>query len=299
MSSSTGPAQRSVDDRLPGGFALVYPPPCPAVANVSIWGQRDTQLQVLFDPKLAGCGPGVTLEQGAQHAGDATWTSLSSFLGGIVTGSRRLVDIAKPASDRAAPCCPSATASDPGAGSRRGTGGRQAHPARPMWPHIPKHPAVARRRGGGHGSGLIMVVEKLPGAKHPCGDQGYRRRQWLDVSAGACPALTVDTTILPTGHVHPNSAEEHRARRAHRLLAASLWIGIATRSWRRDASSAVIHHRGCDRGRAHACCIALGATMNMMNVGRSGDRSGRGRRRRMVGRHVGQAASSPDHAQAG
>src|SRR3954463_4556716 len=51
----------------------------PGVANVSIWGQRNRQVQVLVDPaKLHENG--VTLDQMVKTAGEAVWASPLTFL---------------------------------------------------------------------------------------------------------------------------------------------------------------------------------------------------------------------------
>jgi CzcA family heavy metal efflux pump len=58
----------------------------PGVANVAIWGQRDTQYQVLVDPnRLRACG--VTLDQVIRAAGDATVLDAGGF---IDTANQRL-----------------------------------------------------------------------------------------------------------------------------------------------------------------------------------------------------------------
>src|SRR5258705_6839244 len=49
------------------------------VANVSIWGQRDRQLQVQVDPKRLE-DKGVSLSQIVSTAGNSLWVSSLSFL---------------------------------------------------------------------------------------------------------------------------------------------------------------------------------------------------------------------------
>jgi CzcA family heavy metal efflux pump len=51
----------------------------PGVANVSIWGQRERQLQVQVDPERLH-GHGISLGQIIRTAGDALWVSPLSFL---------------------------------------------------------------------------------------------------------------------------------------------------------------------------------------------------------------------------
>jgi Cu/Ag efflux pump CusA len=58
----------------------------PGVAQVSIWGQRERQLQVLVDPKRLG-EERITLQQIIQTAGNALWVSPLTFLHASVPGT--------------------------------------------------------------------------------------------------------------------------------------------------------------------------------------------------------------------
>jgi len=63
----------------------------PGVANVSVWGQRERQLQVLVDPERLR-SHGVTLDQVVEAAGDAVWVSPLSFLNASTPGSGGWID---------------------------------------------------------------------------------------------------------------------------------------------------------------------------------------------------------------
>ena len=63
----------------------------PGVANVSIWGQRNRQIQVQVDPaKLHNRG--VTLEQVVKTAGEAVWASPLTFLNSSTPGTGGFID---------------------------------------------------------------------------------------------------------------------------------------------------------------------------------------------------------------
>ncbi len=64
----------------------------PGVANVSIVGQRDRQLQVLFDPKRLKEAK-VTLEQVVKTAGEAVWASPLTYLSSSTPGSGGFIDM--------------------------------------------------------------------------------------------------------------------------------------------------------------------------------------------------------------
>ena len=58
----------------------------PGVANVSIWGQRDQQLQVLVDPAQLEA-KGVTLDEVIKTTGNSVWVSPLSFLEASTPGT--------------------------------------------------------------------------------------------------------------------------------------------------------------------------------------------------------------------
>ncbi len=63
----------------------------PGVANVSVWGLRNRQLQVLVDPaKLHNNG--VTLEQIVKTAGESVWASPLTFLNSSTPGAGGFID---------------------------------------------------------------------------------------------------------------------------------------------------------------------------------------------------------------
>ena len=63
----------------------------PGVANVSIWGQRNRQLQVLVDPRRLSTA-NVTLRQVLGTAGNALWFSPLSYLDASAPGSGGFID---------------------------------------------------------------------------------------------------------------------------------------------------------------------------------------------------------------
>ena len=63
----------------------------PGVANVSIWGQRDWQLQVLVDPQRLN-DAGITLQQIIATTGNSLWVSPLSYLQASSPGSAGWID---------------------------------------------------------------------------------------------------------------------------------------------------------------------------------------------------------------
>src|SRR6476659_4453071 len=66
----------------------------PGVANVSIWGQRDRQLQVQVDPKRLQ-DQHVSLLQVLETAGNALWVSSLSFVEASTPGTGGFIDTAQ------------------------------------------------------------------------------------------------------------------------------------------------------------------------------------------------------------
>ena len=63
----------------------------PGVANVSIWGQRNRQVQVLIDPARLH-DKSVTLEQMVKTAGEAVWASPLTYLNSSTPGTGGFID---------------------------------------------------------------------------------------------------------------------------------------------------------------------------------------------------------------
>ena len=63
----------------------------PGVANVAIWGERDQQLQVQVDPKELNA-KGVTLDQVIETSGEALWVSPLSYLESSSPGTAGWID---------------------------------------------------------------------------------------------------------------------------------------------------------------------------------------------------------------
>ena len=63
----------------------------PGVANVSIWGQRERQMQVQVDPKVLR-DKGVTLDQIIRTTGNALWVSPLTYLDASTPGSGGFID---------------------------------------------------------------------------------------------------------------------------------------------------------------------------------------------------------------
>ena len=211
----------------------------PGVANVAIWGQREHQLQVQVDPeRLRETASRCSRSSG--RAGNALLVSPLSFLeastpgtGGFIdTPNQRLQRPAHPPDRRrpkAWPRCPSRT---------RARQLRLGDVATVVEDHQPLiGDAVV-----GDGDGLLLVVEKFPGAntlevtrggrggaRRAAAGPGGRRRRHHD---------------LPARELRRGGARQPRARAARRaLLLLVLALGAVFFDWRSVADRARVRSR--------------------------------------------------------
>ena len=147
----------------------------PGVANVAIWGQRDTQYQVLVDPDRLRTN-GVTLDTVVKAVTDASAVAGGGFVDmpNQRIAVRHRSPIETPADlaqdDRRVP------QRRPAAAGRRGR--RQDRlPAADRRRRDRRR--GSRRQAGSTGPGLLLIVEKQPTGQHPGGHpqrrEGARR----------------------------------------------------------------------------------------------------------------------------
>ena len=130
----------------------------PGVANVAVWGQRDRQLQVLVDPKRLQDHK-VTLQQVLETTGNALWVSSLSFVeastpgtGGFIDtsnqriGIRHLLPIVSP----------EGLAQVPIEGVKASLGD--------VATIVEDHQPLIGDAVTSDGTGLLLVIEKFPGA---------------------------------------------------------------------------------------------------------------------------------------
>jgi CzcA family heavy metal efflux pump len=130
----------------------------PGVANVAVWGDRDRQLQVQIDPERLHAR-GVTQNQVIQTTGNALWISPLTFLeasfpgsGGWIDGPQQRLEIRH--------VLPLSTAEDLARVPVEGSSLRLGDVA----DVVEGHPPLIGDALVQDGPGLLLVVEKLPGA---------------------------------------------------------------------------------------------------------------------------------------
>jgi CzcA family heavy metal efflux pump len=137
----------------------------PGVANVSIWGQRERQLQVQADPERLR-ERGVTLNQLVESTGNALWVSPLTFLeastpgtGGFIDTPNQRLGIRHVLPITTADDLAQVTIDDAGSAAN-GHALRIGDVAKVVEDHQPLIGDAVH----GDGRGLLLVVEKFPGA---------------------------------------------------------------------------------------------------------------------------------------
>src|SRR5256886_5497096 len=130
----------------------------PGVANVSIWGMRDRQLQVLVDPQRLQARH-VTLDQIVSTTGNALWVSPLTFLnastpgsGGWIDGPQQRLEVRH--------VLPISSPNDLAQVNVEGTTLRLGDVSKVVEDHQP----LIGDDILNNGSGLLFVIEKFPGA---------------------------------------------------------------------------------------------------------------------------------------
>lgn len=131
----------------------------PGVANVAVWGQRERQLQVQVDPAHLQA-KGVTLNQVIQTAGEALWVSPLSYLESSTPGTAGFIDTPNQRLSIQHEL-PISTADDLAKVTVAGAGGLLLRDVARV---VEEHQPLIGDAVLNNGPGLLVVIEKFPGA---------------------------------------------------------------------------------------------------------------------------------------
>ncbi len=163
----------------------------PGVANVSIWGQRDQQLQVQVDPKRLA-SQDVSLAQVLTTAGNAMWVSPLSFLeastpgtGGFIDTTNQRLGIQHVSPIVSAPDLAQVTVEDtPGRVVRLGD----------VSTVVTDHQPLIGDAAAGAAPALLLMVEKFPGANPLAVTHGLEGA--IDELRPGLSGLQIDTSVF-------------------------------------------------------------------------------------------------------
>ena len=199
----------------------------PGVANVTIWGQRDKQLQVLVDPARMR-KQGVSLDQVISTTGDAMWTSPLTFVEASSPGADGFIDMPNQRIS-VQHILPIKTAADLAKVPIEET--KKPLPLSSVATVVEDHPALRGDALLKQGEpGFILVVEKFPGANTLAVTRGVEAA--MDELKPGLAGVTVDMTIFqPATYIETALRTVGLAALAGFVLLA-LWLAVASRSWR-------------------------------------------------------------------
>lgn len=199
----------------------------PGVANVSIWGQREQQLQVQVDPDQLRAR-GVTLEQVIETTGNAVWVSPLSFLeastpgtGGFLESANQRIGIQH--------VLPIQTPEDLGKVTVEGTeSGRLL--LRDVAELSEDHQPLIGDAVTGDEPGLLLVIEKFPDTSVEEVTEDIEDA--LDDLKPGLTGITVNSTVFRPASFLAGAVDDLGLALLVSLLAVTLAIGLAFRSWR-------------------------------------------------------------------
>jgi CzcA family heavy metal efflux pump len=184
-SKDVSPIQMSVLARWKIRPALMS---LPGVANVSVWGMRERQLQVQVDPERLRAS-GVTLEQIIRTTGDALWVSPLSFLLSSAPGTGGWIDTPQQRLE-VRHVLPIASPQDLAQVPIVGSTLRLGDVATVVEDHQPLIGDAVRVAD----PSLLLVVEKFPGAN--TAEVTRRLEAALDTMRPGLSGIEIDSTIL-------------------------------------------------------------------------------------------------------
>jgi CzcA family heavy metal efflux pump len=231
------------------------------VANVSTFGHRERQLQVQVDPKQLN-GQGVALSDVIEATGNALWVSPLSFLeastpgtgGFIETDAQRLgiqhVSPIQSANDLAQVALPPKEGGGAAGSAPTGPGLRLGDVAKVVEDHQPLIGDATLDSG----PGIVMVIEKLPGANTVEVTKGVEEA--LSILRPGLKGLDLDTSLFrPADYVKDAKSNVGVAMLAALVLLIALlafafyhWraalVSVATVVTSLVAAALVLHLRG-------------------------------------------------------
>lgn len=199
----------------------------PGVANVTIWGERDKQLQVLADPARMSAAK-VTLNQVVNTAGDAMWTSPLTFVEASSPGADGFIDTPNQRLSLQH-ILPISTAPDLASVPVEDTTGPLVRLG-DVSTVVEGHPLLRGDAVLGDAPGFILVVQKFPGANTLAVTKGLEAAA-AELESGL-PGVTLNTKLFRPATFIETALRHIGYAALAGLVLTVLWLGLAARSWR-------------------------------------------------------------------
>jgi Cu/Ag efflux pump CusA len=236
----------------------------PGVANVAIWGQRERQLQVLVDPARLR-ERGVSLTEVIETAGNALWVSPLTFLdastpgtGGFIDtpnqrlGIQHILPIRSPddlaqvavVQDRPLPNAPQLRLGD-------------------VATIVEDHQPIIGDAIVDDGPGLVLVVEKFPGANTLEVTRDVESA--LEAMRPGLAGIEVDTSLFRPADYLQTAIDNLALGLLAGLVLIVLCIGLVLRRWRAALTALVAVPLSL--AAAGLVLVALGIDFNAFTIG--------------------------------
>lgn len=199
----------------------------PGVANVSIWGLRDRQLQVRVDPQRLQRN-GVSLDQIIATTGNALWASRLTFLEASTPGTGGFVDTANQRIE-IQHTSPVRTAKDL---AQVAVEGDLRRPLRlgNVAQVVEDHQPLVGDAMDGNAPGLMLVVERFPGTSVV--DVTHEVEGTLDAMRPGLAGVDIDTDVFRPATFIETALGNLSKRLALGLLLLVLVLGAVVVGWR-------------------------------------------------------------------
>src|ERR1700682_6045781 len=227
----------------------------PGVANVSIWGQRDRQLQVQVDPNQLR-QKGVTLTQVINTAGNALWVSPLTFVQASTPGTGGFVDTLTQRFD-IQHILPIATAKDLSSVTVEGAPSTRLGDVATV---VEGHQPLIGDAVLSGGTGVLLVIQKFPDANTRSVTQGLE--QALDTLRPGLSGVSIDTNVYQAQTFLDTSLRNVGGLTLAGFVLLLLLLLLALFSWRRALITFVTILLSMTAA-AYALYL-LGTTFNMM-----------------------------------
>jgi multidrug efflux pump subunit AcrB len=183
----------------------------PGVANVSIYGQRDRQLQVQVDPRRLRAEH-VSLTQVIETAGNALWVSPLTFVEASTPGTGGFVESPNQrlAIQHISPI------SAPGQLAQVPLEGDRAHPLRlgDITTVVEDHQPLIGDVASGRTASLLLAIDKFPGTNTLEVTKAVREAM-ADMAPGL-KGITINPDVYrPAGYLETRCAMPARSRSSH------------------------------------------------------------------------------------
>ncbi len=196
----------------------------PGVANVAIWGKREWQLQVLVDPEELQ-DDGVSLRQVIETTGEALWVSPLSFLESSSPGTAGWIDTPNQRLS-VRHLLPISSAEEMGQVPVKGTAYRLDDIATIVEDHQPLIGDALLNDG----PGLILVIEKFPGANTLEVTQGVEEA--LRLLSPGLKGVEMDTSIFRSANYIEQALSNLTTLLLISLVAVIILFAVFFYEWR-------------------------------------------------------------------